>query len=340
MRTALHRFARALVFFFVVLLLGTFGYMAAGWSFLDSLYMMVITIFSVGYEEVHDVNTPGLKLYTIFVIFAGTGSAFYVFGTVIQMITEGELRQALGASRMSHDIDHIKNHAIISGFGRLGRIISKQLHESGHRFLVMDTSPERIQLAKELGYMAMLGNALDERDLRAAHVERAKVLATVLPSDADNVFICLSARNLNAEMTIIARGEQGSTEKKLRQAGANHVIMPAAIGGKRIAELILHPEDDLERHIERVESSTDELREMGLQVRFIAVPENSPVLGRPTREVLAAGRDPFIVVGVHAEAGKTTHGPHSEHPIQPGDQVVVIGPLDDVPVLTLKHPAS
>jgi voltage-gated potassium channel len=166
------------------------------------------------------------------------------------------------------------------------------------------------------------------------------VLATVLPSDADNVFICLSARNLNADMTIIARGEQGSTEKKLRQAGANHVIMPAAIGGRRIAELILHPGDNLERKLERVETSGDELMEMGLQVRFLAIPEQSPVLGVPIDQVQVAGRDPFIVVGVHSARGKKTHGPHSDHRIEATDQIVAIGPQDDEPKLMLKASAQ
>lgn len=238
---------------------------------------------------------------------------------------------------MSHEIENIKNHAIISGFGRLGRIICKQLHDSGHRFVVMDTNPERIQLAKDMGYRALLGNALDERDLRAAHIERADVLATVLPSDADNVFITLSARNLNADLTIIARGEQGSTEMKLRQAGANHVIMPAAIGGRRIAELILHPGDNLEMQLERVETAKDELRDMGLQVQLITIGDDSPVIGHPVDALAVAGRDPFIVVGVHSKNGKTTHGAHSNHRIEVGDQVVAIGPQNDSPTLDLKH---
>jgi voltage-gated potassium channel len=336
LKSSLGRFYRAVIFFFSVLILGTLGYIVAGWSPLDAFFMMVITIFSVGYGEVQPLTTPALKLYTIVVIFAGTGSAFYLFGTVIQMITEGELKQALGASRMSREIDHIKNHTIVCGFGRLGRIISRQLHEAHHKFVVMDTSPERIQDAKDIGYNAYLGNALDERDLRAVHAERATVLATVLPSDADNVFITLSARNLNPDITIIARGEQGSTEGKLRQAGANHVIIPAAIGGKLIANLILHPAGGVELQVSSAETLDDDLRDMGLKVRILTVGENNVVLGQPVDAIAVAGRDPFIVVGVRADDGRTTHGPHSDYLIRAGDQVVAIGPHGDIPAIMLR----
>ncbi len=338
MRTPLSRFTRAIAFFGIVLVCGALGYMAFGWSVLDSFFMMVITIFSVGYGEVRELETPLLKIYTMLVIFAGTGSAFYVFGTAVQMITEGELRQALGARRMSQGIDHMKNHAIVCGFGRIGRIISQQLHDSGYPFVVMDSDPQRIHSAQELGYSALEGNALEEQDLRRAHVERAAVLATVLPSDADNVFITLSARNLNPDVNIIARGEMPNTERKLRQAGASHVIMPADIGGRRIAELILHPGNAPEERLGRVETFGDDLREMGLQLRAIVVGENDSLVGMPVHDLTVSGKDPFIIVGVRDIDGRTICGAHSNHALQPGNQVMAIGAQGDVPLMMARKP--
>lgn len=340
MRTPLSRFTRAIAFFGVVLVLGALGYIALGWSVLDAFFMMVITIFSVGYGEVRELETPLLKIYTMLVIFAGTGSAFYVFGTAVQMITEGELRLALGARRMSQGIEHIKNHAIVCGFGRIGRIISMQLHESHFPFVVMDSDPLRIHEAQELGYLALQGNALEEQDLRRAHVERALVLATVLPSDADNVFITLSVRNLNPQLNIIARGEMPNTERKLRQAGASHVIMPADIGGRRIAELILHPGNAPEERLGRVETFRDDIREMGLQLRVIVLRDDDPFLGTPVHDIIVAGRDPFILIGVRNAAGSTIGGPHSNHLLEEGDQVVAIGPQGDVPWLAARTPEA
>ncbi len=334
MHTSLGRFFRALAFFGVVLVAGTAGYMMFGWSLLDSFFMMVITIFSVGYGEVRELDSTALKVYTIFVIFAGTGSALYIFGAAVQMITKGELRRALGERRMSQGIDHIKNHAIVCGFGRIGRIISQQLHESHFPFVVLDSDPLRINSAQEMGYLALQGNALEEQDLRRAHVERASVLATVLPGDADNVFITLSARNLNAQVNIIARGEMPNTERKLRQAGARHVIMPADIGGRRIAELILHPGNAPEERLGRVETFRDDLHEMGLQLRVIVVREDDPFRGTPVQDIVVSGRDPFILIGVRNVEGKTICGPHSAHPLEEGDQVVAIGPQGDVPWLS------
>ena len=142
---------------------------------------------------------------------------------------------------MQQDIEKLKHHAIICGYGRIGRMLAHQLREGTMAFVVLDQSTERIAEAREDGFLTIQGEATDEGVLKAAGVTRAKVLATVLPHDASNVFITLSARNLNPGIRIIARGEEPSTEKKLLQAGADRVVLPAHIGADRIAHLILHP---------------------------------------------------------------------------------------------------
>jgi len=327
--SAINRFVFGLLFFFCTFTLGAMGYMVAGWQPVEALYFMTITIFGVGYEEVRDINTPALQGYTAAIIFLGTGSALYVFYALVQIVTEGQLKQALGATRMSHGIHKLRDHVIICGLGRLGRILAKQLHQAGHPFVVLDTDEERVQDAQALGYYALEGSALDENVLLDAEIKHAAVLATVLPEDADNVFITLSARNLNRNLRIISRGERTSTERKLRQAGANHVVMPAAIGGGRMAEIILSPVRGVADQVHAAESHSGELESLGLQLVDLGVSQFSDCIGKTVDSICVRGRDRFIIVGVRDRDGTTVFDPHSGHRLQEGDHVIAIGPADD-----------
>ncbi|MEN9216866.1 MAG: potassium channel family protein, partial [Gloeomargarita sp. HHBFW_bins_162] len=207
--------------FLVVLVVGVFGYwVLAGWPLLDALYMMVITIFGVGFGEVRPLNTPALRLFTILIIILGSATVVGMIGAVVQFVTEGEIKQVLESQRMHQKISQLEDHVIICGYGRMGQILAQRVQAAGLPFIVLDINEERIREATEHGYLTHLGNAEEEETLIWAGVERARALATVLPDDALNVFITLTARGLNEGITILARGEFPATERKLRLAGA------------------------------------------------------------------------------------------------------------------------
>ncbi len=214
------------------------SYVAAGWGTLDAAYMVIITIFGIGYGEVHPVDSPLLKLQTMSLIIVGCLSGLYFCGGFIQLITEGEINRALGAQKMNRGIKKMKDHAIICGFGRVGKMLADRLNKDNIGCVVIDNDPQRLEQAAQAGLTTVCGDASSDETLESAGISRARTLACVLPNDAVNVFITLTARDLNTELEIIARAESPSTERKLRRSGANHVVLPAAIGALRMAEII------------------------------------------------------------------------------------------------------
>ena len=304
----------------------TVGYRAAGWSWSDSFYMVIITVFSVGFQEVLPVTDPWLRAWTIAMIILGCTGIIFVTGTLVQWLTQAQIDRALGGRRMEHEIEKLTNHTIICGCGRIGRMIASQLTEGGIPFVMVDRVPERVTEAKETGWLTIQGEATDENVLRQAGIARARVLATVLPDDAANVFITLSARNMNPKVQIIARGEVPATERKLLQAGADRVVLPAHIGADRIAYLILHPNARQvlgEKSKERL-AFEHHLDELGLDVEEIEINAASPWLQRTVGEVEreAAGR--FLAVAIVRKEGGTDLNPAPTATLLPGDALVVM----------------
>lgn len=227
---------------------------------------------------------------------------------------------------MEHEIEKLKNHAIICGYGRIGRMIATQLEAGGIPFVIVDQAPDRVAEVREAGRLTLQGEATDEAVLRAAGIGRARVLATVLPNDAANVFITLSARNMNPAIQIIARGEVPSTERKLLQAGANRVVLPAHIGADRIAHLILHP-NARELLGGKTRASVDfehHLTELGLDMEEIEIGPDSPWLHKRISEVEtdAAGR--LMAVAIMRKEGGTDMNPAPTAMLMPGDALVVM----------------
>lgn len=226
------------VFLGLTILIAITGYVAAGWGWVDAIYMVTITIFGVGYGEVQPVTHAGMKLFTIAVIIAGCSSGLFVIGGILQLVTEGEVRRMLGIQNRVKEMNSLNNHAIICGYGRVGKMLAKNLVDAGQSLIILDQNPGRVDQAIQDGLLAISGDAVDDSVLIEAGIDRAKSLSTVLPNDAMNVFITLSARDLNESIQIIARAESPATERKLFRSGATRVVMPAAIGAMRIAQLI------------------------------------------------------------------------------------------------------
>jgi voltage-gated potassium channel len=319
--------------FFIITIFGAIaGYTIAGWTLLDAVYMVIITIFGVGYGEVRPVDSPALKIFTILVIIAGTSSAVYMVGGFVQMVTEGEINRALDARRMTKGIDTLQQHVIICGFGRIGQILAKKMLESEQPFVVIDNDGDRLARAEALGYLVRIGNATDETVLQSAGISRAKVLATALPDDASNVFITLTARGLNPNLVIIARGEFPTTEKKLRLAGADHVVLPATIGALRMAHMITHPAaiDFLDQNDGR-STLSELLAEIDVQLDELVVPAGSPLVGKLVSDLEVRGRGTFIVVALRHSNGTIFVHPDHSAVIAEGDTVILMGHRGDIP---------
>lgn len=316
----------AATFIGVVTVVFTLGYRLAGWSWGDAFYMVIITAFSVGYGEVQPVADPWLRMWTTALIVLGCTGIIFITGSLVQWLTESQIQRVLGGKRMEHDIDQLKNHTIICGFGRIGRMIASQLEAGGVPFVIVDQSQDRVAEVREAGWLTHLGEATDESVLRAVGVSRARVLATVLPNDAANVFITLSARNMNPEIQIIARGEVPSTERKLKQAGANRVVLPAHIGADRIAHLILHP-NARELLGGKTKSSVEfehHLSELGLDMEEIEIGPDSPWLHRRVGDVEAEAAGRLLAVAILRKEGGTDMNPTPTAMLMPGDALVVM----------------
>lgn len=321
-----HNFFYAAAFVGVVMAVFTVGYRVAGWSWGDSFYMVVITAFSVGFGEVVPITEPWLRVWTMALIVLGCTGIIFITGTLVQWLTEAQIQLALGGKRMENEIEKLKNHAIICGYGRIGRMIASQLQAGGIPFVIVDQATDRVAEVRDAGYLTLQGEATDESVLRMAGIARARVLATVLPNDAANVFITLSARNMNPTIQIIARGEVPSTERKLLQAGANRVVLPAHIGADRIAHLILHP-NTRELLGGKTQASVDfehHLTELGLDMEEIEIGPDSPWLHKRISEVETGAAGRLMPVAILRKEGGTDLNPGPTAMLMPGDALVVM----------------
>jgi voltage-gated potassium channel len=313
-------------FVLTVVVLATIGYMRAGWSFEDAIYMVLITVFTVGYQEVRPIDTPYLHVVTLGAVVLGCTGMILFTGAMVQVFTSFQIKQLLGLNRVKTDIDKLKDHAIVCGFGRIGFMLAKDLAAGGLPFVILELRDKRFAEAVALGYLALQVDATDETSLVAAGIGRAKVLATVLPDDAANVFITLSARSLNQRLHIIARGEAPSTESKLIQAGADQVVLPAHIGAERIAEMILYPASArFIRGSERMRDFEKVLGDLGMEMEMVVAGEDSAAAGSTVEELERRGQGAFFVVQIERHNGDTIARPPAATRIAPGDGLLVVG---------------
>src|SRR3982074_1724810 len=206
---------RSLLYLLAVFVISVIGFLTFGWSLIDSVYMVVITMFGVGFGEVHPLINVWEKIFTMLVIVGGTSAVVFVIGEVIRFITEGEILKVLGELKKSRQVEGVSQHAIICGYGRIGQILARDLAANGFPFVVVDLDDERLTMAEAAGCLFLKGSATEEETLIRAGAERARVLATVLPQDTLNVFITLTARNLNRNLLRSVNGESTRTDKKL-----------------------------------------------------------------------------------------------------------------------------
>jgi voltage-gated potassium channel len=319
---ALRGLLRGFLIVLGVISLASFAYWINGWSLMDSIYHVVVTVFGIGYGEVRPIETPGMRWMTIGVILAGTTSVVYLVGHFLQTVAEGVVKRAMNQRRQTMELAEIKDHTIICGFGRLGQVLAEELKQAQYPFVVIDKDPQRCEQAHALGYLLVEGEATEEESLEKSGIERATCLAAVLPSDTINVFVTLTARNMNTHLRIIARGQQPNSEKKMRQAGANEVVLPSTIGAFRIAQSITRP---TLMHI--VESDItgigDDLAVLGLEMDELQVAEDSPYVGESLKSYAQSVALSIIVLAIRRGEEVINH-PADEFTMEAGDRVVAL----------------
>jgi len=291
---------------------------------LESIYWTVITIAGVGYSQSVDVEVPeSRQLLSIVVILVGMLAMAYTLGMLIQAIVEGQLDKVMGAKKMNKEINKLQQHVIVCGFGRIGQNLAHRLARHNVPFVVIDPCAEAIAEAKKHGYLALEADATDEEVLLKSGLDRASTIVFSLQSDPDNVFLTLTVRNLNPDITIVARGEHPRTEKKLLQAGANQVVMPAIIGAERIADIIVRPQaSDLLRCVGHESGLNAELEEF----EFTA---DSAYIGRTVREA-EEKQEQLMIVAIRRADGETVFNPKDNEGLCIGDVVIVMGPEADI----------
>lgn len=314
------------LFMLVVWTAATFAYWKAGWSFQDALYMVTLTVFTVGYGEVRPIDTPFLHVVTMATMAFGCTGMIFLTGALFQFMTFNSIQQLLGGRRVQAEIDKLDKHIIVCGYGRIGVELAKALKDGGAPVVILEQNERRIEQAREAGHLCIQGDATNESALQDAGIERARALASVLPNDAANVFITLSARSLNRTIEIIARGDAVSTERKLLHAGANKVVLPTHIGAERIAGMLLFPEtsrfireSDQMRDLERT------LRNLGLAIEVVVAPEDGALTGLTIDEIETRTNNAFFVVQINRCEGDPITGPTKDTRIEAGDGVVTVG---------------
>ena len=313
------RIVRGLIMLGMVLIFGTAGYMLLErWQLLDALYMTVITITTVGFKEVRTVSEPG-RIFTVILIFLGMGIMAYTLGMVAQFMVEGELRSILGRRKLGSKIKSLKKHYILCGYGRIGRIIAQELKSNGIPILVIDSNHESQSALEQHDMPYIIDDATSEDVLIEAGIERAKGLIAVVLSDADNLFITMTARGLKPDLFILARADEEHAQKKLLRAGADHVVLPYLMGGRKMAQTILRPAVadflDLTIHDKDIELNME-----GLKVKEVSTLNGVTLIDSGIRQKMNV-----IVVAIRKKDGEMMFNPSSEARIEAGDTLIALG---------------
>jgi voltage-gated potassium channel len=315
----------ALAMLVVAIVGGSLAYrQVEGWPLFDSFYMVVVTLSTVGYREVHPLSESG-KLITVGLIGFGLASLTLLGASVTRLILEGELRNVLGKHKMERDITKLRDHYIICGYGRVGRVVCQELAKASAPFVVVDSSEAMEERIEADGYLVWRGNATEEDTLRAAGLERAKGIILALPSEADNVYVTLLAKDLCPSVFILARSISDHGDRRLKAAGADRVVSPNLIGGYRMAHSILHP--SVVEFIDIV-SGHAEMEE--LEVQELVVPENSSLAGVSIGESDIRRRFELLVVGRVRSDGAVAFNPAPTDTIEAGSMLIVLGRRADL----------
>jgi voltage-gated potassium channel len=304
----------------LLVIVGTLGYyfLEPEYSLFDALYMTVITLTTVGYEEVHRLSTRG-RVFTIFLLLGGVIVFFYAVTELLRLVVSGEVQQLFGRQRMERNLAALRQHMIVCGYGRMGRNVCDEFSQAKLPFVVIDRREEVLRDFNLPHAVAIAGDATSDEVLRKAGIERARALVTVLASDADNLFITMSARLLNDQLFIVARAEAEAAVPKLERAGANRVVAPYAIGGSKMAQAVLRPAVvdfiDLAMRTEHID----------LQIEEILIEHGSALAGKDLRSSQLRQELGVIVAAIKKSSGELVANPTGDTVMEGGDILIALG---------------
>jgi len=290
---------------------------------MDALYMTVITIATVGYGEVHKVSAAG-QIFTVLLIFLGVGFFLYVVGNAVQFLVEGRIRHVLGRRILDKQINKLKDHFIVCGYGRMGRALCSYLTQKNLNVVVIEQNTKRVPVMDEDGILYLVGEATDEAILIKAGIKSARGIISVLGTDADNVFLVLITKGLNPELFIMARANQNATEKTLYTAGANKVVSPYALGARRMAHAILRP---TVIHFLELAFSDESAN---IHLEEFPVSASSRLINVPLQESRLRQELNLIIISIRKADGTMRFNPKASYRFEAGDTVVAVGQDKDL----------
>ncbi len=324
----MRRFREAVGLLFVVGMTGAVGYhILAKLGWLDAFYMAVTTLFTVGFREMGEVNDK-TKLFTIFYLVTGLGVATYAISNLTALIVEGDLQGYLRERRMEKRIESLTDHIIVCGFGKMGFQAAWELKHANVPFVIIEIEDHKGRANPRFSDdLILYGNAMDEMVLETAGIRKAKGLITALTTDADNVLVTLTARQMAPKIPIVARSAKLGTESKLTAAGATHIVSPYEIGGRRMAALLLNP--DMMNFFDVV-LQQDQL-ELGME--RIHVHPTSKLVGQTMREMRLRDSTGALIVGINRIGQGLCFNPRGDETFQAGDDLLALGPSDTLAAL-------
>jgi voltage-gated potassium channel len=314
----------AIIILLTIFIIGTVGFhFIEGWNLIDSFYACITTLSTVGYGDFAPETTAG-KLFAVFIIIFGVGMMFYSLVLMAETFIEARLRNLLGRGKLEKAIEKMNDHYIICGGGRIGFLICRELMAGKMPCVVIDNDPEVMQKAQDEGFLCFKGDATQDKILIQAGIKRAKGIVCVLPSDAENLYVILTAKELNQKIYIISRSEEEESEHRLLRAGADRVMSPYTLGGVRMAMAILRP-----AMLDFIEITT---RQQSLELRMeeISVCEKSPFISQSLEDSGIRKRYGLIIVAVKKESGKMIFNPMANYIIAEGDRLIAMGEDENV----------
>jgi voltage-gated potassium channel len=317
--SALRPLVAPLVVLFLLLVSGTLGYrLVGGWHWLDALYMTVITITTVGFHEVQPLGPAG-RLFTMGLALGGVFTAFYAAAAFIRAVVTGEIRTVFGRQRMESQLAQLNNHLVVCGFGRMGKLVCEEFSAARLPFVVIDRDPKILEDFSMPYGIPLSGDATADEVLKQAGVDRARALVSAAASDAENLYIAMSARFINEGLLIVARAESEGSERKLKRAGATRVIAPYAIGGHRVAQAVLRP-----NAMDFIELAT-RTAHLELQIEETKLHAGSTLVGQSLKTSPVKSELGIIIVAIKKPDGKMLYNPTPETVLDAGDVLITLG---------------
>jgi voltage-gated potassium channel len=308
---------------------GTAGYMLIeGWGLHDALFMTITTVTTVGYGEVHPLSRDG-RTFSMVLILVGAGTVLYILSMLTQVVVEGKLREVMGRRSLERKIRSLSGHYILCGYGRIGALVGDMLREQGVDMVVIENNETITRRLSQEGIHYVLGSATEDESLLDAGIERAKGLVATVNSDADNVYIVLTAKGIRPDLLVIARATEPGSERKLKRAGADKVVSPYLIGARRMAQTVLRP--SVADFVDLTFHSTD----LALRMEEVQVGMTSALIGVSLKDSGIRQKLDLIVLAVKKSDERMLFNPPAETVIEQGDILIAMGP--QISMLKLEH---